>query len=46
MGRAFDYVVVRDEEVLKDGCSNIGYDLIDTVDGYAVFRRGSTNTNT
>ena len=38
----YDYIVVRDEEILKDGCSKLGYELMDTVDGYAVFKRGNT----
>lgn len=34
----YDYVVCRDEQVLKDGCAALGYELMDAADGYAVFR--------
>ena len=36
----YDYIVVRDEAPLKTGCTSLDYELMDTVDGYAVFRRG------
>ena len=41
----YDYVVVRDKDPLKNGCTSLGYDLMDTVDGYAVFRRGNAGEN-
>lgn len=45
MGRTYDYVVVRDEPPLKTGCTALGYELMDTMDGYAVFRRRDAHTS-